>query len=93
MSDTTNKRRAAFIAEIRKLFPWSPGTEPEFSRAELKTVSDSLGQKWIPNWITHDSNRRVSRGLFSIPEVYAEDVAQAQAQALPESDLVAAAVG
>lgn len=73
MSNTVNKRRAAFIAELRRLFPWSPGTEHNFSRNELKTVSDSLGQKWIPNWITHDSNRRVSRGLFSIPEVYAED--------------------
>ena len=41
-----------------------------FSRAELRLISMALkGKKWIPNWITHDQSRRVSRGVFSIPEV------------------------
>ena len=43
-----------------------------FSRAELRQVSMALkGKIWIPNWITHDQSRRVSRGMFSIPEVMA----------------------
>jgi len=44
----------------------------DFSRAELRQVSMSMkGKIWIPNWITHDQSRRVSRGMFSIPEVAA----------------------
>jgi len=42
----------------------------EFSRSELRLVSMKMkGKIWIPNWITHDQSRRVSRGVFSIPEV------------------------
>lgn len=45
-------------------------TKSEFSRAELRQVSMKMkGKVWIPNWITHDPSRRVSRGVFNIPEV------------------------
>jgi len=42
----------------------------DFSRAELRQISlRHKGKVWIPNWITHDQSRRVSRGVFSIPEI------------------------
>ena len=47
-----------------------------FSRAELRLVSMMIkGKKWIPNWITHDLSRRVSRGVFAIPEIMEQQVA------------------
>jgi len=55
-----------------------------FSRAELRQVSMAhKGKVWIPNWITHDMSRRVSRGVFDIPEVM---------DALPTPTGIAAAV-
>ena len=51
-----------------------------YSRAELRQVSMAMkGKKWIPNWITHDLSRRVSRGVFSIPEI------QEQQQAIDQT--------
>jgi len=45
-------------------------TKTEYSRAELRQISMTMkGKIWIPNWITHDHSRRVSRGVFLIPEV------------------------
>ena len=45
-------------------------TKDQYSRAELRQISMLMkGKKWIPNWITHDQSRRVSRGVFRIPEV------------------------
>jgi hypothetical protein len=47
-----------------------------YSRAELRQVSMAFkGKKWIPNWITHDLSRRVSRGVFAIPEIMEQQVA------------------
>ena len=46
-----------------------------YSRAELRQVSMAFkGKKWIPNWITHDLSRRVSRGVFAIPEIMEQRV-------------------
>jgi hypothetical protein len=46
-----------------------------YSRAELRQVSMAhKGKKWIPNWITHDLSRRVSRGVFAIPEIMEQKV-------------------
>ena len=45
-------------------------TKTDYSRAELRQVSMRMkGKVWIPNWITHDQSRRVSRGVFSVPEI------------------------
>ena len=44
------------------------GSKSTYTRAELRTVSESHGWKWIPNWITHDHARRAGRGVFNIPE-------------------------
>ena len=45
-------------------------TKTNYSRAELRQVSMRMkGKVWIPNWITHDQSRRVSRGVFSVPEI------------------------
>jgi len=66
MSRKINKRRDNYISAIRAMY----GSEKHtFTRAELRAVSAANGWKWIPNWITHDQDRRVKRGTFSIPEV------------------------
>ena len=62
-----NKRRTDYIAAIVAVHG---GSQKNYSRKELRAVSDAHGWKWIPNWITHDQSRRVSRGVFSIPEAY-----------------------
>jgi len=65
MPRKTDPRRTKYIAAIRAMY----GTDQtEFTRKELRAVSDANGWKWIPNWITHDQDRRVARGKFSIPE-------------------------
>ena len=61
----TNKRRNEYIAAI---VATHGGMKDTYSRKELRSVSDTHGWKWIPNWITHDKARRVARGIFSIPE-------------------------
>jgi len=63
----TNQKRTDYIAAI---IATHGGTQENYSRKELREVSDSHGWKWIPNWITHDKARRVCRGTFSIPEAF-----------------------
>tara|TARA_R100000951_G_C2567416_1_gene157620 strand:+ start:384 stop:686 length:303 start_codon:yes stop_codon:yes gene_type:complete len=63
----TNQKRTDYIAAI---VATHGGTQENYTRKELRAVSDSHGWKWIPNWITHDKARRVSRGVFSIPEAF-----------------------
>jgi hypothetical protein len=70
--DNLTNRQKTYIDAIREHGP-DMGvdiTKEEFSRAELRPVSLKMkGKVWIPNWITHDQSRRVSRGVFRIPEV------------------------
>jgi len=63
----TNQKRTDYIAAI---VATHGGTQENYTRKELRAVADSHGWKWIPNWITHDKARRVSRGVFSIPEAF-----------------------
>ena len=63
------------LSYVNAIITHAPGlgidtNKVEFSRAELRQISmTEKGKIWIPNWITHDVSRRVSRGVFSIPEV------------------------
>ena len=70
-SELTN-RQQAYIDAIRTHGPdcGMDTTKEEYSRAELRQVSMKMkGKKWIPNWITHDQDRRAGVGVFHIPEV------------------------
>lgn len=59
-----------------------------YCRAELRRVSMSLkGKKWIPNWITHDHNRRAGVGVFHLPEVQEAYLASQQRQDDPLGDV------
>ena len=41
-----------------------------FCRTELRAISTAYKKKrWIPNWITHDKERRAGVGEFYLPEV------------------------
>ena len=45
-------------------------TKTQYNRTELRSISMAYkGKKWIPNWITHDKDRRAGVGVFFIPEV------------------------
>ena len=60
-------------------------TKTNYSRAELRQVSMRMkGKVWIPNWITHDQSRRLSRGMFSVPEIAEHATASVTAN-VPES--------
>jgi len=48
----------------------SAGLGVELSFAEMQDVCDSCGiYKMPPSWITHDSDRKVSRGVYAVPEI------------------------
>ena len=48
----------------------SAGLGVELTFAEMQDVCDSCGiYKMPPSWITHDSDRKVSRGVYAIPEI------------------------
>ena len=62
-------------------------TKEEYSRAELRPISLKMkGKVWIPNWITHDQSRRVSRGVFRIPEVLLSTTVAEEVQVDPVVD-------
>jgi hypothetical protein len=65
MPRKTDPRRTKYVAAIRAMYG---DAKTEFTRKELRAVSDANGWKWIPNWITHDQDRRLARGKFSITE-------------------------
>lgn len=87
-NNLTNRQKV-YIDAIRE---HGPGmgvdiTKEEYSRAELRPISLKMkGKMWIPNWITHDQSRRVSRGVFRIPEVLMSTTVADEAQADPDAD-------
>jgi hypothetical protein len=64
-NNTMSKRQQKYVDAIVATLG---GGQSTYTRAELRTVSESHGWKWIPNWITHDDARRAGRGVFHIPE-------------------------
>ena len=58
-------RQSQFIQALANAGLTSPLTF-----AEMQEVCDSTGlYKMPPSWITHDSDRKVSRGLYAVPEI------------------------
>lgn len=75
---TNDKRRLAYIEAIKVTHSEAISEgKNTFTRKELRQVSDAHGWKWIPNWITHDTSRRVGRGEFVIPEAQGLDYSPA----------------
>ena len=60
MSSIRNK----FIIAARAMFP----SQTQFTRAQIRAVANSNGNKSLPLWVVADNNRRISHGLYSIPE-------------------------
>jgi len=61
-------RQIEFVTALK-----NAGLGTELSFAEMQEVCDSTGiYKMPPSWITHDSDRKVSRGVYAIPEI--EDI-------------------
>lgn len=56
--------RAQFIAAARALFP----SQNQFTRAQIRTIAHSMGKRSLPLWVVTDNNRRLSHGLYSVPE-------------------------
>lgn len=60
-----SKRQASFVHALCETF----GGATEYTRQELMDVCDSSGiYSCPPSWITQDSRRKVSRGVYSVPE-------------------------
>jgi len=62
---TLKPRQLRFIEALK-----SAGSTSPLTFAEMQEVCDSTGlYKMPPSWITHDSDRKVSRGLYAIAEL------------------------
>jgi cobaltochelatase CobS len=62
---TMKNRQLQFVEALK-----SAGLTSPLTFAEMQEVCDSSGiYKMPPSWITHDSNRKVSRGLYAIDEL------------------------
>ena len=62
---TLKPRQLQFIEALK-----SAGSTSPLTFAEMQEVCDSTGlYKMPPSWITHDSDRKVSRGLYAIAEL------------------------
>lgn len=94
--DNMSKQRAAYIDAIITHGPelGIDCSKSTFCRAELRQVSmKEKGKRWIPNWITHDQDRRADVGVFHLPEVadaYSRTCTEAEAQFVeddPQSDV------
>jgi len=62
---TLKNRQLQFVEALK-----SAGLTSPLTFAEMQEVCDSSGiYKMPPSWITHDSDRKVSRGLYAIDEL------------------------
>ena len=70
MSNTTHigipdsGSRAQFIAAARALFP----SQTQLTRAQIRSVAQSIGKRSLPLWIVNDNTRRITHGVYSVPE-------------------------
>jgi len=67
------KSQQMYVVSIRKIGrEWGYDlTKTNWTRSELVAISmKRQGNDDVPNWIVKDQSRRVSRGVYSIPEVY-----------------------
>jgi len=66
MNNTLSTRQNDFVRALCAAF----GDATEYTRAELMDVCESSGiYSCPPSWITQDSTRKISRGVYSVPEV------------------------
>ena len=56
--------RAQFIAAARAMFP----SQTQLTRAQIRSVAQSIGKRSLPLWIVNDNTRRITHGLYSVPE-------------------------
>ena len=65
MTNNLKPRQIEFIEALS-----DAGVGSELSFAVMQEVCDSSGiYKMPPSWITHDTDRKVRRGVYSIPEI------------------------
>ena len=56
--------RTKFICAAQAMFP----SQNQFTRAQIRKIANSIGNKSLPLWVVSDNTRRISHGLYSIPE-------------------------
>ena len=69
---TLKPRQQTFIDAL-----YVHGCKSPLTFADMKEVCDNSGiYKMPPSWITHDSERKVARGLYAIPEIDGTTISQ-----------------
>ena len=69
---TLKPRQQTFIDAL-----YVHGCKSPLTFADMQEVCDNSGiYKMPPSWITHDSERKVARGLYSIPEIDGTTISQ-----------------
>jgi len=69
---TLKPRQQTFIDALA-----NAGCKSPLTFADMQEVCDNSGiYKMPPSWITHDTDRKVSRGLYSIPEIDGTTISQ-----------------
>ena len=64
---TLSNTQTKFLKVLKQTRPFNHDTN--VSRDELLAACKTLGMVAAPNWIVMDTNRRVARGIYSIPEI------------------------
>ena len=66
MTTNLKPRQLEFVNALAEAYP----SNTELTFAEMQDVCDSCGiYKMPPSWITHDTDRKVRRGVYAIPEI------------------------
>ena len=86
------KAQKLYVESIREIGGIQLGfdiTKTDWTRKELVAVSTiRQSNDDVPNWIVKDHSRRVTRGVYSIPEVALEaDTSMVDIACLDESDI------
>ena len=66
-TSTLSNTQTKFLKVLKQTRPFNHDTN--VSRDELLAACKTLGMVAAPNWIVMDTNRRVARGIYSIPEI------------------------
>lgn len=66
-TSTLSNTQTKFLKVLKQTRSFNHDTN--VSRDELLAVCKTLGMVAAPNWIVMDTNRRVARGIYSIPEI------------------------
>ena len=77
------KVRAEFVTQAVALFP----NQTVFSRKQIRQIANSLGKTSLPLWIVQDPTRKISHGMYSIPECSPEGNTQTATIAIVEAPI------